>query len=361
MFSFVSSIVEMLSNTHPFFDVVIAGVPLSLVVSLLLLFCALLFVFQIAQWFFVGHVRRLAEKTTTQIDDLILSVVATVRPGFYVYASLYVTMRAAGVRGALATVLNVLLVLWVVYQLVRALQVVIDYVVGRASENENNRSSIGAITLVGRIAKWTLWILAGLFVLSNVGVDISSFIAGLGIGGIAIALALQNILTDLFSSFAIFFDKPFQVGDFIVVGEQSGVVEKIGIKTTRMRALQGEEVVISNKELTSVRIQNFKKLATRRVVLSLGVTYDTSSKMLEEIPAIVQSVVEKEADVRFDRVHFSELGDSALGFELVYYVESSDYVVHMDRKQSILLGIVSAFNDKKIAFAFPSQTIYLEK
>jgi len=198
-------------------------------------------------------------------------------------------------------------------------------------------------------------------VLSNLGVNITSLVAGLGIGGLAIALALQSVLSDLFSSFSIYFDKPFQVGDYIIVGKHSGTVEKIGIKSTRIRASQGEEIVISNQELTSARVQNFKKLKERRNTTSIGVTYETSTDKLKKIPDIIKYIIEEEKNARFDRVYFTTFADSALVFDLVYYVKSDAYSVYLETQQNINFKIKEAFEKEGIDMAYPTQTIYLTK
>jgi MscS family membrane protein len=179
--------------------------------------------------------------------------------------------------------------------------------------------------------------------------------------GVAIAFAFQNILEDLFSSFAIVFDKPFKIGDFIIVGDKLGVVEKIGIKTTRIKSLQGEEIVISNKELTSAQVRNFKKMETRRISFSFGVTYQTPTEKLKGIPKTVESIIEETDNVRFDRAHFNEFGDSALLFEVVYYVEGNDYNMYMDAQQQINLKIKESFEKDGIEMAYPTQTIFLQK
>lgn len=209
--------------------------------------------------------------------------------------------------------------------------------------------------------KICLWVFAGLIVLSNLGFNISSLIAGLGIGGIAVAFALQNILTDIFSSFSIFLDKPFKAGDFIVVGNDMGVVEKIGIKTTRLKTLQGEELVVSNKELTSVRVRNFKKLEKRRVVSMLGICYETNSEKLKAIPSIIKDIVSAIDVTEFDRCHFKDYGDFSLNFETVYYINSADYAQYMDAQQAINFRIKEEFEKRSIGFAYPTQTLYIQK
>ncbi|RMD61247.1 mechanosensitive ion channel family protein, partial [Candidatus Parcubacteria bacterium] len=172
---------------------------------------------------------------------------------------------------------------------------------------------------------------------------------------------VQNILSDLFSSFTILVDKPFVPGDFIVVGEHMGVVEKIGIKTTRLRALQGEEIVISNRELTATRIQNFKRMKARRVLFRIGVVYETPSELLEQIPDLVRDIIARQKNVAFDRAHFSSFDDSSLTFEIVYYVNSGDYKEYMDVHQRILFAIKREFERRGISMAYPTRTVYLAR
>jgi small-conductance mechanosensitive channel len=197
--------------------------------------------------------------------------------------------------------------------------------------------------------------------MSVFNVDLSGIVVGLGVGGIAIALALQNILGDAFSAFLIYFDKPFEIGDFIVVGEYSGTVKKIGIRSTRVQLLQGEELVISNKELTTSSIRNFKKLKKRRVVFKFGVAPNTPVEKLRKIPQIVKEIVNGVKLAEFDRAHFSEFGDFTLNFEVVYYIKTPDYAKYMDVKQGINFGLIEAFGKENIVMPYPTQTILLEK
>ena len=180
----------------------------------------------------------------------------------------------------------------------------------------------------------------------------------MGIGGIAIALAAQTILGDLFSYFVIFFDRPFQIGDFIIVEDNMGTIEYIGIKTTRIRTLSGEQLICSNTYLTNSRIHNYKRMEERRIVFKLGVTYQTTSEIVKEIPVIVKEIIESTKDVRLDRGHFSGFGDFSLDFEFVYYILSADYNVFMDKQQEIYHRILCRFESEKIDFAYPTQTLY---
>jgi small-conductance mechanosensitive channel len=213
----------------------------------------------------------------------------------------------------------------------------------------------GAATL---LAKIVLWVLGIIFVLSNIGIEVTSLIAGLGIGGIAIAFALQGVLSDLFASFSLYLDRPFRIGDFIVIGNDAGTVEKIGIKTTRIRTLQGEELVVSNTELTTTRVQNFKKMEERRIVMKFGITYETPQDKIELVDPTVEAIFAEIDGARLDRVHFESFGDFALIFELVYHVENSSYDEFMDIQETFNMALLRKFAELGIEFAYPTQLVY---
>ncbi len=217
-----------------------------------------------------------------------------------------------------------------------------------------------AVLMLGFAGRLTVWTLVLLLSLANLGVDVTALIAGLGVGGIAVALAVQNVLGDLFGSVAIALDKPFEIGDFIIVGDLMGTVEHIGLKTTRVRSLFGEQIVFSNSDLLSSRIRNYKRMKERRVVFSLGITYDTPPDKVEAVPAMLRRIVEGQADVRFDRAHFQKYGEWSLDFEVVYFVLTPDYNLYMDRQQAINLDILRGFEAAGIAFAFPTRTVHVE-
>ncbi len=230
---------------------------------------------------------------------------------------------------------------------------------------EKNRdvdaASVTTLSALGFLGRLTIWIAAVLLAVSNLGYNISTLIAGLGVGGIAVALAAQNILGDLFASASIVLDKPFVLGDFIVVDDKMGTIEYIGLKTTRLRALSGEQLVFSNNDLLKSRIHNYKRMHKRRVLFTIGTTYDTACDKVAAIPSMLREIVESQKPVQFDRAHFARFGDSALLFEVVYFVLAADYNVFMDIQQAVNLEILRRFNDEKIKFAFPSQTIYLHQ
>jgi small-conductance mechanosensitive channel len=211
------------------------------------------------------------------------------------------------------------------------------------------------------LAKAMVWIIGALFMLDNLGFRISTVIAGLGIGGIAIALAAQAILGDLFGYFVILFDRPFEIGDFVIVGDHMGVIERFGIKTTRIASLGGEQIIVSNKDLTDSRVRNFKRMAKRRVVFRLGVTYQTPAGLLREIPGIVADIFREIEGTTLERVHFFSYGDFSLIYEIVYYVDGNDYTKYMDLQQTANLRIYEEFGKRGIEFAYPTQTLYLTR
>jgi small-conductance mechanosensitive channel len=223
-----------------------------------------------------------------------------------------------------------------------------------------NRAVANALDLIQLFARVVVWTIAFLLILNNLGFDVTALVAGLGIGGIAIALAAQNILGDLFASLAIVLDQPFVVGDAVTVGDKSGTVERIGIKTTRIRSLSGEELVCSNADLLASRIHNYKRMAERRVVFSIGVTYETPADKIEKLPGMLRVIVEAQEMVRFERAHFKNYGDFALVYEVVYWMLKPDYNLFMDTQQRINFAIYRQLQDEGIEFAHPTQTIQLQ-
>ena len=217
----------------------------------------------------------------------------------------------------------------------------------------------GSMSILCFAMRMTLWLVIGLMILDNLGVNITTLVTSLGIGGIAIALAVQAILGDLFASLSIMLDKPFAVGDFIVVGDAMGSVEMIGLKTTRVRGLGGEQIIFSNADLLKSRIHNQQRMQTRRVAFFLRVTYATSEEQLRAIPAMVREAVEAEPAAMFERVHFCAYAESSLNFETVYHVNSADYLIHMETQQSIFLTLFARFTRANIEFAQPTRMVRL--
>ena len=211
------------------------------------------------------------------------------------------------------------------------------------------------------LINFLVWIVGLLFLLDNLGFQVSAIVTGLGISGIAVALAAQALLGDLFSYFVIFFDRPFEIGDFIVFEGNAGSIEKIGIKTTRVRSLSGEQLIVSNSKLTSTLVHNFKRMERRRVVFKLGVTYQTKAEQLKAIPELVKEIISKQESTQFDRANFQGYGDFSLNFEFVYYVLTADYNVYMNTQEKINLDIYEEFEKRGIEFAYPTQTLFMNK
>jgi MscS family membrane protein len=241
-----------------------------------------------------------------------------------------------------------------------------DIVVGwiswyAASQAERNRAIANALNLIQLFARVVVWTIALLLILNNLGFDVTALVAGLGIGGIAIALAAQNILSDLFASLAIVLDQPFVVGDFVILGDEMGTVERIGIKTTRIRSLSGEELIISNADLLASRIHNFKRMAERRVVFTIGVTYETPADKVERLPDMLRAIVEAQKLARFERAHFARFGDFALIYEVVYWMRTPDYNAYMDTQQRINITLYRQLAAEGVELALAAQAMQLQQ
>ncbi|CAM3574778.1 Mechanosensitive ion channel protein MscS [Bordetella sputigena] len=221
----------------------------------------------------------------------------------------------------------------------------------------------GQITALAALSIWgakvLLWAVVLLAMLSNMGVNITAFVASLGVGGIAVALAVQNILGDLFASMSIAIDKPFEVNDFIVVGTLAGTVEHVGLKTTRIRSLGGEQIVMSNASMLTATIQNYKRLRERRVVFQFGLSYECTAEQTREVPNIVERIIRAQDKTRFDRSHFKGFGESSLDFETVYIVLDPGYNQYMDIQQAINLEMMQAFEELGVRFAHPMRTLHV--
>ena len=249
---------------------------------------------------------------------------------------------------------------WVVTASIFAVNYAFYYRAAREGKSiEDDPSLNTGKHIIGFIIYLLIWSTILLLCLDNIGFNVTSIVAGLGIGGIAIGLAVQNILGDLLSSLSILFDKPFVKGDFIIVGDYLGTIERIGLKTTRVRSLSGELIVFPNKHLVESQIRNYQQMQERRIVFQIGVIYETSADQLAKIPQIIKEIIESTALARFDRSHFAKYGDFSLDFETVYYVLSSDYGQYMDVQQLINIKLFKAFEEEGIVFAYPTQQLYL--
>lgn len=300
-----------------------------------------------------------AEKTKTDYDDFFVTFGEKTFIPLCYFGVVYIAIRGLSLHPVIGKTVRILGLSIFTYLTVKFLIAFVEFVMKK--HWMKNMEAISAIKLEKAFPaiRISIWILGTVFLLDNLGFQISTVIATLGIGGVAVALAAQAILKDLFSYFSILFDRPFEPGDFIIIGDFLGTVEHIGVKTTRIRSLSGEQLVFSNSDLTDSRIRNYKRMARRRVVFKIGVTYQTSQEQVQNIPSIVKDIIDSIELAALDRVHFSAFGDFSLVFEIVYYVESSEYNKYMDIQQQINLKLKQEFEARGIEFAYPTQSLFL--
>lgn len=313
--------------------------------------------------FAASRLAILARRTTNPWDDVAVHVLRRTSTSLVVLVGACVgaqSLELSSVGAQWARSVSVLAVLaqaalWVT---AAASGVIAVYRKRRPAEDRSTSTMFAALSLAAQVVIWTVVLLLAL---DNLGVNITAFVASLGVGGVAIALATQKILGDLFASLAIVLDKPFVIGDFVAVGDLMGTVERVGLKTTRLRSLSGEQLVFSNSDLLDSRLRNYGRMQERRVVFHIGVTYQTPRDVLERIPGMLRDAVEQQSPVRFDRAHFASYGDFSIDFEVVYYVNSADYNAYMDIQQRVNLSVHAQFEDAGVEFAYPTQTVLLQR
>ncbi len=305
-----------------------------------------------------GKLQKWLNKRGTKID-IIPILRSRVFPLLY-FAIFYISINRLILHQLLSTIINYIALILIVFYGITLLQkLTIQWLHkywGKKEQDDSKKQIFEAVILAVKV---TIWFIAGLIILDNMGVKISGLIAGLGIGGVAIAFAAQAILEDIFSYFIIFFDRPFEIGDFIIIGEFMGTIEHIGLKTTHIRSLGGEQLIFSNKDLINSRVKNYKRMKRRRILFNFGVVYQTSLDNLQKIQGIVRGIIEEQDLIDFDRCHFKAYGEYSLIFEVVYYVNNRDYNVYMNINHQILLRMNEEFGKEGINFAYPTQSIYL--
>ena len=326
------------------------------------IFVLVIIVVKVFRLIVLRRLKKWAEKTETTIDDFILvGIKKSVVPIIY-YGAIFLSVRSLNLSDSARSILDILSIIVVTFFIIRLITSTLDFsIISYTAKQDAGDKKAKQLKSISALARIIIWGVALVFLLDNLGFDISAVVAGLGIGGIAVALAAQSILGDLFSYFIIFFDRPFELGDYIKIGDKNGTVEHIGIKTTRIRALSGEQLVFSNTDLTSSRLHNFKKLQKRRKIFMLGVIYETPAEKLKIIPDIVKDIITEVEKSEYDRGHFKEFGDFSLNFEFVYYVLSSDYATYMDTQHNINMKIFNKFKEEGIEFAYPTQLVYVNK
>lgn len=348
------------------------GNPVSAWLRAAIILIATFLALGIAKRIVVARLAVLAARTETEIDDLVVDLVKRTRRWFlflvaFWFAHHFVEWPAAPVdvagqsaaTGAWEARIRMALTLGAWIQVGLWGRGVVEYgirrlVRGNSPEDAASTMGVSVLCFLGSLVLWSVVLL---LCLEALHVNVNSLIASLGVGGIAVALAAQNVLGDLFASIAILLDKPFVVGDGIQVGDFAGTVERIGVKTTRLRSVNGEEIVMGNSDLVASRIRNFKRLEERRIVTQLGVSYDTPHEQVRAIPGILREIVEAVPHTRFDRAHLREFGDSALRYELAYFAQKLEFAAMMDVQQAVNLAIHARFDAEGIRLAFPTQTI----
>lgn len=321
-------------------------------------FLLVLVFLKLLQWSLFRRLQAWADKTPGKADNLILKFLhEAVIPLFYVSA-FYFGLKQLVLSAELARFAKAVLIIVLTFQTIRLIIAVSIYLLERTWLKAGRQGSASASKSILTILRMGVWSVGVIFLLDNLGFNVSAVVAGLGIGGIAVALAAQTILGDLFNYFVIFFDQPFEEGDFIIFDDYMGEIENIGIKSTRIRSLGGEQIVISNTNLTAAKIRNYKRMSQRRVLFSLGVTYETPHEKLRKIPAMLREIIESVKKTSFDRAHFKTFGAYSLDFEIVYFVLSSDYNHYMDIQQQINFLIREAFQKEGIDFAYPTAVEY---
>jgi len=312
-------------DSAPSLDIAAAGTAIGTAVAVF-----------VALWATRGLVRRkyarLAATEATELLEIPLQAASRTSLAFMLVVAAAVGAALIGIEGRAAAILQKVVTIAFFWQaglwVSTALVAWLDH--RRKVTLEEDKAVAGSIGIIRFVARLAVWAMVLLLTLENLGVDITALVAGLGIGGIAVALALQNVLGDLLASLSIALDQPFVIGDFVIVGEHMGTVEYIGIKSTRVRSLTGEQIVMSNADLLSSRLRNYGRMYQRRVVFTLGVTYETPRERLTEIPRLLRQVIEAQHGVRLERAHFATFGACSLDFEIVYHVLSPDYGRYMD-------------------------------
>ena len=304
----------------------------------------------------------IASKTETDVDDLVSQLLEKTKFLFVALVALYAGALSLTLPAEIDDLLSTVLVLGLLAQGAFWANGFVNYMLGSWARQkfEADPTISTALGSIGFLIRFAVWATFVMLALANLGIDVGPLIASLGIGGVALALALQGVLSDLFASLSIIFDKPFAVGDSIQVGDLSGTVEYVGLKSTRLRAPTGEQLVFSNSDLLGSRIRNYQSRTERRCAFTLGVTYDTSSEKLQRIPDLIREIVESREHTRFDRCFFMAFGDSALNFDSVYYVLAPDFKTYGETNHAINLEIVKRFGEEGIEFAYPTQKVYFE-
>ena len=331
--------------------------------SALFIILAVYFFLQWIKHLAANRLQDLSSRTVTDLDDFLTSLLANTKSvALFVFALFFGSLRL-DLGTAIAQLLRLAALFALLVQIGLWIMAAVDYWVRRDAKSRGETGvQSTTLSIVGLIIKIAAWVLLFLLALDNIpGVQITTLIASLGIGGIAVGLAVQSILSDVFASVSIALDKPFVLGDAIGVGDIVGTVEHIGLKSVRVRSLAGQQIVFSTSDLLSSRINNYRKMERRLVVLKFGVSYNTPQEKVARIPKMLEEIITSLENVTFDRSHFVNFGDFTLDFETVYHIETADYTAYMDARQAVGLGMMKRFEEEGIEFPFPTQTLLIDK
>jgi small-conductance mechanosensitive channel len=340
----------------------IFGNPLSAWLAALAIALAINVAVGLLKWVITRHLSTLVRRTSAAMDASIIEAVRRTRQWLVMFVTFYIGAQYLVLPERVDVILKGAATLAAFVQIGLWLGAFVDFWINRSkakalATDAGSATSLSVLNFVGKILLWSIVLLLAL---DNLGVNVTALVAGLGVGGIAIALAVQNILSDLFASLSIVIDKPFVIGDFIVIGEYMGTVEHVGLKTTRVRSLGGEQIIFSNSDLLGTRLRNYKRMQERRIVFGFGVLYQTTPEQLEKIPDMVREIITQQPLARIDRVHFKEFGSSSLDFEVVFWMTDPDFAKYRDTQQAINLALMRAFAKEGIGFAYPTRSLFVE-
>ena len=330
------------------------------VIVAIIVFLLTILIGWIIYYIFEHYFTKWAEKTKTTLDDEIIRNVKKPVYFFVILVGLFYGLEQLSFlepyENELTLIFAVAQILLVLFIITRVINVLISWYAKKIEKQRKKVIDNRILNIFKKFLHAIVYLIGFLIILHTFNIDLSGVVIGLGIGGIAIAFALQNVLSDVFSAFSIYFDRPFEVGDFVCVGEHSGTVTKIGMKSTRLQLLQGEEMVVSNREITSSSVRNFRKMTRRRVEFIIRIAPNIPLEKLKNIPMIIEKTIKKMDSTEFDMVHFREIGPFSYNFEIVYYINTGDYLKFLDIHEKVNFALKEAFDKEKIEFAFQARS-----
>lgn len=328
---------------------------IALIIFLIIFFWTIIF-----RRFFLKKAKNIVEKTESKRDDIIIKNISSISKIFYIVVCVYIPLQYIKINNQINYFIEIIFLWIVIREFSSFLIKIIKHILEKNISKHNWKKDTTRINLFHITTKIIVYVIWWLLLLSNIGIEITPLIASLWVVWIWVAFALQKILWDIFASFSIFLDRPFEIGDFIIIWEDSWIVKDIGMKSTRIQTLQWQELIIPNNEITSIRINNYGKMKKRRIAFNIGVIYQTDPSTIEKIPSIIKEIIEKTENTEFSRAHFIEFWKSELNFEIVYFITTKEFEIYRDTHQKICLEIMKKFKKQWISFAYPTQSIYIE-